>query len=1643
MKKILFLFVALLMSVMGAKADIAPGNYTIKAYSTGQYVVPSANWFADGKVTGANKATYSSTATKDNGGFWTIANATSGGGYTITPTDASFVYSNGDHGYLNPWDAEATMTSGPVGCWKTTDGDDRWGFTPVEGHENVYTIKALNKTFADVYLYCNASETLLYFNAPGTPAESNWFYVEEVVETTPEVPETPAIVSYKTFTTSPAPVNGEFVNGTKFYTIQCKGSNNNEDYYLSTSYTNTNGLALSNSSNPNSDAGKWAAVQTANGIQFYNKAEGTAKVLTFTASANNAYANMGTNLTSALSYFVCETSRNERFSTGYECFKLNDENGIYWNRKNNTLSTWNSEQALWGWGYSATNPSTGDAGSSFKFTMVEEIGNVSFDITYNYSIDGKVFASETISCINGQDFPEPTKSFTGYTLSAKPAGTVAGEGTYTITLGAFDGPFVPTTIANGEFAEGTKWYYVQNGNNNGNGYVVYLNDADKKSVVTTTAGATDLYKWTFVRKEGTPYFYLYNKAAGTVAMHEQLSTNTIYAPYHNQGYVVAKETAEEMPLQLYNNKNGFSLKLANAEGTCLLGKHVGTNLSIWGNGADINNDGSRFTFTEAPAENPSVAYTVKVLGADLKVTVKGTEYTNGATTDPLKDLTETDVTPATSDDYVGTVAFDGTNIVVTYHHKGAAIDFAGKNVTVGEMATTIVPDTKWYVLTQLRGGETPTWVNTENKVMRAGEAAANLFPGKAEELASYLVRFVSTNVEGVYEIQHGNGMYWNTPGAQNTKLTASANVADSKFYFLYKATQTSGNVDGWAMNYTTDFATKANIVDNDGKGSTVGYWGTGNVTSGSNNVWFIYETTIEVPTEPVVPEFDAAKKYTIDNVADKRGKLAYNPAGDNFVGLADVTLATNYASKHASSSNPEVGIEWQLTQVGADKVTLKNLKNDKYAVIQNNGKCVWGDEPYEYVFTKYEGYYTLQGNGTPSSNLLTAACGWDANQGPVYLEGTTVKNEHKFVITEVEEPVAPSYTEEEIAALQNKIDGLIETVGTVGYPSDESEEAQVLMNNYNLNFSDGVTAANYEAAQAALTAYYNCTDVVLPETGKYYEIKAVYHDGKSQYLGYDGTKLSVTDAKPATGTATFKAESVAGNNVVLTIGGKYVHWTSGDDTKKTADTDGLNEELDANLNTLVFTKATAEGGATPITLTNATPEKLFGLFQIQGKSSGSQHNGPLFYFTTRSNGIFIAGDSGNKFFDTNWNSDGTNRTSYFTIAEVEAPVENALATEEAIQNAQELLWAADHLGYPKGDDDVVTALAALLEQDNVTKEDLDAAVLAYKNCTNVVLPEKNQFYILTGTATNGVLAGANSGAAPMIAASEVGETDPFNVNLSLLYYYSPEGYLINYNGGRALKGNQLVTSAGNPDVFTFCHETLTELGTLTIKNAAGQYLLDQNHNLSTTATAVGAATNWGVEPYGYMPINVGSTGYATVYLPYSVAAAPEYNIKGVYVVKNDGDALTTSKVTEIGCIPAHTAVIVEAEPNTNCTGKGMGGEDAWEPSEEVAAKIEGNVLQGTIIAMNKPDNALVFNVKNDVPGFYNFTGTVLAGFKAYYPYTGDAASNGIALRFDDVLTAIESAIETSKGHVIFDLQGRRVSAAQKGIFIQNGKKVIK
>lgn len=211
---------------------------------------------------------------------------------------------------------------------------------------------------------------------------------------------------------------------------------------------------------------------------------------------------------------------------------------------------------------------------------------------------------------------------------------------------------------------------------------------------------------------------------------------------------------------------------------------------------------------------------------------------------------------------------------------------------------------------------------------------------------------------------------------------------------------------------------------------------------------------------------------------------------------------------------------------------------------------------------------------------------------------------------------------------------------------------------------------------------------------------------------------------------------------------------------------------------------------------------------------------------------------------------------------------------------------------------------------------------------------------------------------------------------------------------------------------------------------------------------------WTFEPVEELPITITTAGYATFYCPVAVTLPGDY-LKA-YAVSEAADG--KAQMTDInGTIPANTGVILKGSAGTY---------ELTIATETSVASDETNLLTGTVASTYVDEESYVLSNQTEGVGFYkakknftvaeNGTGAKVAegatgthflnnGFKAYLPKpegTPDAARFFV---FDfGTETAIEGIeADNTADAVVYDLAGRRVQKAQKGLYIVNGKKVVK
>ena len=174
----------------------------------------------------------------------------------------------------------------------------------------------------------------------------------------------------------------------------------------------------------------------------------------------------------------------------------------------------------------------------------------------------------------------------------------------------------------------------------------------------------------------------------------------------------------------------------------------------------------------------------------------------------------------------------------------------------------------------------------------------------------------------------------------------------------------------------------------------------------------------------------------------------------------------------------------------------------------------------------------------------------------------------------------------------------------------------------------------------------------------------------------------------------------------------------------------------------------------------------------------------------------------------------------------------------------------------------------------------------------------------------------------------------------------------------------------------------------------------------------------------YAEANISSIGYTTFYWPFEDLEIPTGlqafigNVSGQWLI-----------LTEIeNKIPAGTPVILKGKEGTYVFNSTTGAE-----------AVGQNDLRGTDNRLDADGIQYVLAEKDGVVGFYKATGTIPTG-KAYIEYAG-AAVKGFFFGGADGIANVKDADESHA--VIYDLSGRRVEKATKGMYIINGKKVMK
>lgn len=187
---------------------------------------------------------------------------------------------------------------------------------------------------------------------------------------------------------------------------------------------------------------------------------------------------------------------------------------------------------------------------------------------------------------------------------------------------------------------------------------------------------------------------------------------------------------------------------------------------------------------------------------------------------------------------------------------------------------------------------------------------------------------------------------------------------------------------------------------------------------------------------------------------------------------------------------------------------------------------------------------------------------------------------------------------------------------------------------------------------------------------------------------------------------------------------------------------------------------------------------------------------------------------------------------------------------------------------------------------------------------------------------------------------------------------------------------------------------------------------------------------------------LGDKSYATYYLPFA-AKAPE-GVTAYAGVVNNGSVQLTAFTN--GVIPANTGALLVA--NSGVTTATFTLADNSEATTISNNDLKGVLTTTELSSITNSDQVRIFSKKGDVAGFYkpNTTITTLAANKVYVMAPANSTAS-LALNFGQEITGIDQVlnevVENNENNAaIYDLTGRRVAKAVKGVYVKNGKKFI-
>ena len=326
--------------------------------------------------------------------------------------------------------------------------------------------------------------------------------------------------------------------------------------------------------------------------------------------------------------------------------------------------------------------------------------------------------------------------------------------------------------------------------------------------------------------------------------------------------------------------------------------------------------------------------------------------------------------------------------------------------------------------------------------------------------------------------------------------------------------------------------------------------------------------------------------------------------------------------------------------------------------------------------------------------------------------------------------------------------------------------------------------------------------------------------------------------------------------------------------------------------------------------------------------------------------------------------------------------------------------------------------------------------------TSLNMPEAGKFYRFKNgnkcLTSNLQESGDKQGRMKMEDASTAFNTREsvfFLTNDNKLIAYANGLYTKNFTSGNSNYGFETVGNDGYE--VSFADGNVGSASPVYHISCGNRHLYGADANsVLDAADNVGTETgyDWTIEKVEYLPVVVSESAlYGTLYTPVALNLRTGLT---AYTGTINGEWLHLNPVADV--IPAGSAVVLKDDGTAERNG--TTGHIYLQMSNSNAAPAQNNALTGQITTIATVANA--YTLQNNATyglGFYPFSGETLAGFKAYM--LNGQGVRGFAFQEGET-TSIEAAEGTQLNEPIYDLSGRRVQKATKGLFIVGGKKVF-